>query len=78
MVEEVQEGQLKPSKLVISFPAPTEEAQFQVVPTTTIQDIRQHIYDTHKYQFFTCFYLAFHGKRVGELQEVLVSFIDYF
>lgn len=45
---------------------------FQVFPTTVIQDIRQHIYDSPNAQFFTCFSLSLtpDGPALNEWMEL--------
>ena len=44
-------------KIEIHFP--NEKSQtIQVLKSTLLQDIRQHVYDTQSEHFLTCFYLS--------------------
>jgi protein TIF31 len=56
-------------KLIVNLPI-GQELDFVVMPTTTVQEIRQVVYDSPKAQFLTCFYLAFNGKRLIDGQEL--------
>ncbi len=56
-------------KLIVKLPI-GQELDFIVMPTTTVQEIRQVVYDSPKAQFLTCFYLASNGKRLDDGQEL--------
>ncbi|KAH6583105.1 hypothetical protein BASA61_008153 [Batrachochytrium salamandrivorans] len=52
------------------LPGDLGSIQILVLPTSTIQDIRQVVYESPKSQFYTCFYIAHDGKRQSEHSEL--------
>jgi protein TIF31 len=68
--EEVkQEAPDNSFKLIVKLPG-KQSMDFVVVPTTTVQEIRQVVYDSPKSQFLTCFYLSHKNQKLLDMQEL--------
>jgi protein TIF31 len=72
MAVEEQIAQTTPEnsfKLIVHLPS-KEQMEFVVLPTTTIQEIKQVVYDSAKSKFLTCFYLSHKNQRVNDVMEL--------
>ncbi|KAK6096610.1 Intracellular distribution of mitochondria [Batrachochytrium dendrobatidis] len=67
-VESTEAQQATTIELV--FPNDLGIIQIMALPTSTIQDIRQVVYESPKSQFYTCFYIAHEGNRQNELSQL--------